>query len=262
MKNMFNSSNCLNMQYKLLKGMYFDNIEETNDYTLCTSDILNDYFWNIAYIKDKLNNNTLIEIENKFKLINCIPSLYIGRDDKYYEYNKKFILSNNYKINDTDVIMILDDYKDTNININIKVVKNEKEYNDYMYSLASAYNDNIENPSENVYADSITKCYYDAIKKSIDSNKTFNIVGYKDNIPVSVATLNLVDGVGIINNVGTTQGHWNKGYSKQILSYLIKLFKENGGKYLLLCTEYQSKNQSYYEKLGFKELYVMEQYMK
>ena len=258
----FNSTNCLGMQYKLLKGMYFDNIEETNDYTLCTSDVLDDYFWNIAYIKTKLNDNILLEIENKFKNINCIPSLYIGRDDTYYEDNKNFILNNNYKLNDTDVIMLLNDYKDTDINIDIKVVKNEKEYNDYMYSLASAYNDNIENPSENVYADSITKSYYDAIKNSLGSSKTFNIVGYKDNIPVSVATLNLVDGIGIINNVGTTQGYWNKGYSKQVLTYLIKLFRENGGNHLLLVTEHNSKNQTYYEKLGFKELYVMEQYMK
>lgn len=258
-----NSSECLSMQYKLLKGMYFDKKEETNDYILCTSNILKDYFWNIAYIKNKLNDNILNEIENKFKQIECIPSLYIGRDDTYYEDNKQFILNNNYKLNDTDVIMILDNYKDADININIKVVKNELDYNDYMYSLASAYNDNIENPSENVYADSITKEYYTAIKNSIGNSKTYNIVGYNtDNIPVSVATLNLVDGIGMINNVGTTQGHWNKGYSKQVLTYLIKVFRENGGNHLLLVTEHNSKNQTYYEKLGFKELYVMEQYMK
>ena len=158
--------------------------------------------------------------------------------------------------------MILDDYKDVNININIKLVETETEYNDFMKVLASAYNDNVENADENVYADAVTKCYYEAVKNTINNGKTYHIIGYDNNIPVSVATLNIANGVGGINNVGTAQGFWNKGYSKQVLSYLIKTFKEHGGKDLILCTEYHSKNQSYYEKLGFKEIYVMEQFVK
>ena len=159
--------------------------------------------------------------------------------------------------------MILNDYKDIDINIRVKLVETEEEYNDFMKVLASAYNDNIESSSENVYADAVTKCYYDAVKNTINSDKTYHIIGYnEDNIPVSVATLNIVDGVGGINNVGTAQGYWNRGYSKQVFAYLIKVFKEHNGEHLLLCTEYHSKNQSYYEKLGFKEIYVMEQYMK
>ena len=172
-------------------------------------------------------------------------------------------MDNEYKLNDTDVFMILNDYKETDININIKVVETESEYNDFMKVLASAYNDNIENSNENVYADAVTQCYYDAVRNSMNSGKTFHIIGYnEDDIPVSVATLNIVDGVGGINNVGTAQGFWNRGYSKQVLAFLIKIFKENKGEHLLLCTEHHTKNQTYYEKLGFKEIYVMEQYMK
>ena len=47
----------------------------------------------------------------------------------------------------------------------IKIVENEKEYNDFMKVLSSAYNDVIENPDENVYADAVTDCYYNAVKK-------------------------------------------------------------------------------------------------
>jgi len=263
MEKEFKCSTCWNMQYELLKDVFFDSKEENEDYILCTSKVIDDYFWNTAYLKTKTIEDIISDIENKFKKINRIPSLYIGRDDKYYENNRKLILDKGYKLNDTDVYMLLIDYKDVEINMNIKVVENEKEYNDFMKVLASAYNDTIENSAENVYADSITKCYYDAIKKSMNNNKTYHIIGYnEDNIPVSVATLNMVDGVGGINNVGTAQGFWNKGYSKQVLTYLIKLFKQNNGEFLLLSTEYHTKNQKYYEKLGFKEMYVMEQYMK
>lgn len=259
----FNCSNCLSMQYDLLKGMFFDTKEETDDYVLCTSKVMDDFFWNLSYLKTKADDTLIKELENKFKDINRIPCMYIGRDDEYFKENKELLLNMNYQIKDTDVFMILTDYKDVDINLNIKVVETEKEYNDFMKVLSSAYNDNVENASENVYADAVTECYYDAIKNSIDNGKTYHIIGYnEDDNPVSVATLNIVDGIGGINNVGTAQGYWNKGYSKQVLTYLINFFREKGGKDLLLCTEYQSKNQTYYEKLGFKEIYIMEQFVK
>ena len=263
MKKEFNCSNCLSMQYDLLKDMYFDTKEETEDYVLCTSKVMDDCYWNLAYLKTKANESILSKIENRMKKLNRASCVYIGRDDKYYGDNKEFILNNGYKINDTDVFMILTSYKDTSINIRVKVVETESEYNDFMKVLSSAYNDNIEDSNENVYADAVTKCYYDAVKNSMGSRKTFHIIGYnEEGTPVSVATLNVGNGNGIINNVGTAQGYWNRGYSKQVLSYLVKIFKENNGEYLLLCTEYHTKNQTYYEKLGFEEIYVMEQYIK
>lgn len=262
MQRNYKCSNCLDIEYKLLKGMYFDNIEENSNYVLCTSNIMDDYFWNLAYLKTKATDFLIDEIEYKLKKLNRVPALYIGRDDKYYVENKNIIVNKDYKLNDTDVFMILDKYKDVDINIKVKVVESEQEYNDFMKVLSSAYNDNIENSFENVYQDAVTDPYYEAIKKSVSSDKTYHIIGYDNDIPVSVATLNTIDGVGFINNVGTRQGYWNKGYSKQVLMYLIRLFKEKNGKDLLLCTEYQSKNQKYYEKLGFKEIYIMEQYIK
>ena len=214
MERVFNCSTCWNMQYELLNGMFFDTKEETKDYILCTSKVMDDYFWNMAYLKTEANEDIISEIEKKLKIMNRIPAIYIGKDDQYYEDNKKSILNNGYKLNDTDVFMILTDYKNIDINIRIKVVETESEYNDFMQVLASAYNDNIENSNENVYADAVTKCYYDAVKNSMNNGKTFHIIGYnEDNIPVSVATLNIVDGVGGINNVGTAQGFWNRGYS-------------------------------------------------
>ncbi len=263
MNKIFNCSNCLRMQYELLKGMFFDDIEETNNYVLCTSKVMDDCFWNLAYLKNKADNDILVEIENKLIDLNRAPCMYIGRDDESFKENKALLLNHHYQIKDTDVFMILTDYQNVDCDLKIKVVESENEYQDFMKVLASAYNDNIENSDENVYADAVTKCYYDAVKNSINSGKTYHIIGYnEDNKPVSVATLNVANGVGIINNVGTAQGYWNKGYSKQVLTFLINLFKEKGGIDLILCTEYQSKNQTYYEKLGFKEIYVMEQYIK
>lgn len=256
------ASNCLNMQYVLLEGMFFDNKKDTNNYILCTSKVMDDYFWNIAYLKNKINKETITNLENEFKTMNRKSSIYLGKNDISYNENKELLLANGYTLNNTDVYMVLETTTEIDINTHIKVIENEKEYNDFMKVLSSAYNDVIENADENVYADAVTECYYNAVKNTMKSKEHIHIIVYDNNIPVSVATLNYVDGIGGINNVGTAQGYWNKGYGKQLIAYLINKFENLGGGILTLSTEYHSKNQQFYEKLGFKEKYVMEQYMK
>ena len=255
-------SNCLNMQYVLLKGMFFDNKRDTDNYVLCTSKVMDDSFWNIAYLKNKISKEILNNLEEEFKSINRTPSIYLGKNDTSYNENKELLLANGYTLNNTDVYMILEKAKKVDINKQTKIIENEKEYNDFMKVLSSAYNDSIESANENVYADAVTDCYYNAIKNTLNSKEHIHIIVYNNDIPVSVATLNYVDGIGGINNVGTSQGHWNKGYGKQLISYLINVFEKSGGEVLTLCTEYHSKNQQFYEKLGFKEKYIMEQYTK
>lgn len=255
-------SNCLNMQFELLNGLFFDNREETDEYLLCTSKTMDDYFWNLVYFKNKINNEMLEKLEKEFNSINRKPSIYINRDDDKYLENRKAVIDRGYILKDADVYMELDEEKTTEINTNIKVVENEKEYNDFMKVLASAYNDTLENSEENVYADAVTDCYYTAVKNTINSKEHIHIIVYDNGIPVSVATLNYVDNVGSLNNVGTAQGYWNKGYGKQLMTYIINKFHELGGEKLILCTEYKSKNQLFYEKLGFVEKYVIDQYVK
>ena len=256
------ASNCLNMQYVLLEGMFFDNKKETDNYILCTSRVMDDYFWNIVYLKNKINEETLSNLENEFKSMNRESSIYLGKNDTSYNENKELLLSNGYTLNNTDVYMTLEKATEIDINTHIKIIENEKEYNDFMKVLSSAYNDVIENADENVYADAVTECYYNAVKNTMNSKEHIHIIVYDNNIPVSVATLNYVNGIGGINNVGTAQGYWNKGYGKQLIAYLISKFENLGGEILTLSTEYHSKNQQFYEKLGFREKYVMEQYMK
>lgn len=256
------AANCLNMQYSLLKGMFFDNKKDTDNYTLCTSKVMDDYFWNIAYLKNRINENNLNNLENEFKNMNRVSSIYLGKNDISYNENKELLLANGYILNNTDVYMTLERATEINIDTHIKIIENEKEYNDFMKVLSSAYNDVIENATENVYADAVTECYYNAVKNTMNSTEHIHIIVYDKDIPVSVATLNYVDRIGGINNVGTAQGHWNKGYGKQLMAYLINKFQNLGGGILTLSTEYHSKNQQFYEKLGFKEKYVMEQYMK
>ena len=257
-----NENECLNTQFELLKGLFFDDRFETDEYILCTSKTIDDHFWNLAFIKNRVNDEVLSEIENKLHSINRGSCIYIGTSNDNYEYNKNYLLEKGYEVCDSDTYMVLDSKKDIDINIDIKDVETIDEYNDFMDTLSSAYNDSEENPDENVYAGSITKCYYDAVKNTIGSKEHVHVIAYDNGTPVSVATLSFANGICGVNSVGTRQGYWNKGYGKQLIAYIIKKCEEMGIKTLLLSTEYHSKNQQFYEKLGFKVIYVMEQFTK
>lgn len=256
------TTNCLNMQYMILKDLFFDNKIENRYYILCTSNAIDNYYWNTAYLKIKANENILLEIENYFKVKNKKGSIYLGKNDKYYKENKEFLLDNNYILENEDIYMYLENVKTYKLDLNIKIVENENEYNDFMEVLASAHNDIIENPDENIYANTINENYYNIIKNTMSSQKHMNIIAYDGKIPVSVGTFSYINKIGEISNVGTKQGHWNKGYGTQLITFIINKFQDLKGKCLILNTEYKSKNQHFYEKLGFKEMYIMEQYTK
>lgn len=257
-----NENDCLDTQFRLLQGMFFDEKFENDRYMLCTSSVMDDHFWNVASIKKGLNSKTLREIEDKLKSLKRIPCIYIGIDNEYYYSNKKMLLDNGYRLCNSDVYMVLEKKKPLDIELEIKEVETEAEYNDFMDVLTSAFNGSEENPDENVYAGDITDCYFGAIKDTIGDKKHMHMIAYDGGFPVAVATLSLVDGIGGVNRVGTRQGYWNRGYGKQMMTYVINKFGELGGKALIISTEYHSKNQKFYEKLGFKEIYVMEQYIK
>lgn len=53
MEKSMNTYNCMNMQFELLDGMFFDNREETSYYILCTSKVMDDYFWEYCIFKNK-----------------------------------------------------------------------------------------------------------------------------------------------------------------------------------------------------------------
>ncbi len=254
--------NCLNMQYEVLEGLFFDNKEETDSYLLCTSRIIDDYYFNLAYIKNKIDIELIQILENQFKEINRTPSIYLSRDDINFSENKQILLNNGYRLNNIDVYMEFEKNIKIDINTDIRIVKNEKDYNDFMKVLSSAHNDKIENDEESLYSGVITENYYKAIKNSINSKKHFHFIEYDNNIPVCVSTLNIKEKIGIINDFGTAQGYWNMGFGKQLMAYMINKFYEMGGKILTLSTEYKSKNQLFYEKVGFKEKYIMEQFIK
>jgi ribosomal protein S18 acetylase RimI-like enzyme len=254
----------MRIQYDLLEGLYFDNKIIEDGYEIYKSKTISDNFWNIAVLNGEcvLNDKSVLaKIERQFNIIDRQPCIYIPRIiNKYADY-KDYLVDNGYKVNDVDAYMaFVSDNINVEIKNNIKIVQTIEQFNDFMEVMESAYGGEIT--EENPYAGSITNEYYEAIRKSLGNSKFSHLILYKDKKPVSVATLCYENGYGVINNVGTKKEYQNLGLGKQIMKYCVNTFNELGGGTLFLFTEYGSKNEQWYEKQGFKTLFVNEQYIK
>lgn len=254
----------LQIQYDLLSGLYFNEKNISDGFEILKSNIISDNFWNIAIIdKEDIFDDqiALTNIEQQFDLIDRQPCIYIPRMISKHDGYKRYLENNNYKINDTDAYMMLQS-NITNIEIieNIIKVTTDEQFNDFMKVMESAYGG--EPTKEDPYAGSITQEYYEAIKQSLADGKFSHFILYKDGVPAVVATLSYKNGHGTINNVGTKKEFQNLGLGKQLMQHVINKFNELGGEMLFLVTEYDSKNEKWYDKQGFKTSFINEQYIK
>jgi ribosomal protein S18 acetylase RimI-like enzyme len=252
------------VQYSLLEGLAFNSKIKQDTYDIYKSDIVTDYFCNFTILNNEYafdNASTLLDIEQRFKDINRQACIYIPRMiNKYNDYSS-YLISNGYKVNDIASYMVLVG-SDKNIKIidNIEKVQSKKQYDDFMEVLESAYGGEVT--KENPYAGSITDEYREAIQKSLENSKFSHFILYRRGIPVSVTTLSYNNSNGVLSNVGTKKEYQNLGFGKQIMRYCIHKFSELGGKKLFLFTEFDSKNEKWYTKLGFKTIFIDEQYLK
>lgn len=251
-------------QYDLLKGLYFDDKIEKDRCSIYKSDIITDNFWNIATlnIENAFDDvSILTDIEQQFEKISRKPCIYIPRTMDNYDNHKSYLVNNGYKVNDTDAYMVfVGSNNHVEIIDDIEKVDTNKQYNDFMEVMESAYSGEIT--KDNPYAGSITNEYYEAIKKSLGNNHFHHYILYKDGQPASIATLSCNNGHAVINNVGTKKEYQNIGLGKQIIKYCIDESKKLGSETLFLFTEYKSKNEQWYAKQGFKTIFVNEQYLK
>lgn len=139
--------NMMQIQYNLLKGLYFDDCIKEINYEIYMSNTITDNFWNINILGDENifdNKNTLNEIEEHFKAINRQSCIYVPRMIEKHSNYKKYLINNGYSLNDVDSHMILSNY---NINVDIqdkiKFVETKKDFDDFMDVMESAYGGDI-----------------------------------------------------------------------------------------------------------------------
>lgn len=238
--------------------LYMSNTIKNRDYDIYYSNLIDDEYWNFAYLKNK--DVSLNEIFDEIKLNMCKlkrkPIIYITSniiDSKLQENIKDSKLKSLY----TDVWMTLDNleqFESYKSKIDFSVCKVDETLKEqFIQAIMDGFSgDNPEDPYE-----SLSDGYKVALANSFNQNnsdyKIIHYLGKKENEAISTATVVYKGQKAIIYNVTTNRKYQKNGVCRQMMSDIIKdLIELNIGE-ICVQTEQGFYTEEVYKKMGFIE---------
>lgn len=196
--------------------LYMSNVIRKQDYDIYYSDVIDDEYWNFAYLKNRevSLDDIFDEIKSNMNKLNRNPILYITSniiDSKLQENIKNSKLKSLY----TDVWMTLDNLEQFELyksKIDFSVCKVDETLKEqFIQAIMDGFSgDNPEDPYE-----SLSDGYKIALEKSFNENnseyKVIHYLGKKEKEAISTATVVYKKDKAIIYNVTT-----NKKYQKMV----------------------------------------------
>lgn len=238
--------------------LYLSKIIKKQDYDIYYSDLIDDEYWNFAYLKnDEVSlKETFEDIKLNMNKLNRKPIIYITSDIIDSELQEK-IDNSKLKSLYTDVWMTLDNleqfgtYK-SKIDFSVKKV-DEKIKELFIQAVMNGFSgDNPEDPYE-----SLSDGYRIALEKSFNKTdseyQVIHYLGEKEQEVISTATVVYKKDKAIIYNVTTNKKYKKQGACKQMMSDIIKdLIKLNINE-ICAQTEQGFYTEQVYKNMGFIE---------
>lgn len=238
--------------------LYMSNKIQKQDYDIYYSNLIDDEYWNFAYLKNR--EVSLTEIFDEIKLnmneLNRKPIIYMPSsiiDTKLQENIKNSKLKSLY----TDVWMTLDNleqFESYKSKIDFSVYKVDKALKEqFIQAVMDGFSgDNPEDPYE-----SLSDGYKIALEKSFDENnseyKVIHYLGKKEQESISTATVVYKGSKAIIYNVTTNKKYQKNGVCRQMMYDIIQnLIKLNINE-ICVQTEQGFYTEQVYRKMGFIE---------
>ena len=238
--------------------LYMSNTIRNEDYDIYYSDLIDDQYWNFAYLKNKevCLNNIFEEIKFNMNKLNRNPIIYITSNiiDLKLQENIK---NSKFKSLYTDVWMTLNNleqFESYKSKIDFDVYKvDEKLKEQFIQAIMDGFSgDNPEEPYE-----SLSDGYKTALENSFNENnsdyKIIHYLGRKENEAISTATVIYKRQKAIIYNVTTNKKYQKNGVCKQMMSDIIKDLIELNIDEVCVQTEHGFYTEEVYKKMGFIE---------
>lgn len=243
----------LKNHFDVQTGMYFSKSYNAFDWTILTSDIIEDGYWNYAILPaDDSAIKNLSRIEEVFKGLHRSSSIYVINENNRKNCVGVLINSGYEKISEESFMTYAGNGLKIELPNGISIVRatNVREKNDFINVFTSAYGG--EKTLDQPYGE-LDETYMNALIRSFDNEENFyHYVCYANGIPVSIATLCFCDRIGGIYNVGTNPSNRGNGYGTWVTKACIEKWNEMRGTTLLLQTETGSAVEQWYYSLGFK----------
>jgi predicted GNAT family acetyltransferase len=253
----------MDWHFDVQKGMYFDKKISLNGCDIFLSDIIEDGFWNYAFVPSYIDLKLVLDgIEQQFQKASRQPCIYIADAQKHPTVIQT-LTERRYVPLSEESFMTYSSKQSITVKpttLSTKRVVDEASQKDFVEVFSSAYGG--EKTAEQPYGE-LDKTYMDALMRSFGGlYKFFHYICYEGKTPVSIATLCYVNGKGGLYNVGTVPTYRGKGYGTVATKVCIDKWLELGGDTLFLQTETESVVEKWYYKLGFNLNFVGQTYSK
>lgn len=238
--------------------LYMSNSIKNKNYDIYYSNLIDDEYWNFAYLKNKdiSLNKIFDEIKCSMNKLERKPIIYITSNiiDLKLQENIK---NSKLKLLYTDVWMTLDNlekFKLYKSKIDFCVYKVDKTLKkQFIQAIMDGFSgDNPEDPYN-----SLSDGYKIALENSFNENnskyKVIHYLGKKENEAISTATVVYKNQKAIIYNVTTNKKYQRNGVCKQMMSNIIQdLIKLNINE-ICIQTEKGFYTEEVYKNMGFIE---------
>lgn len=243
--------------------LYASDIIEKDGYNVLLSDLIDDAYWNFAYLK-----NSNIELNEVWQNVKCDmkkhdrqPVIYLTSKENLEGKIQDLKLNTLY----TDVWMTIEDlnsFEQYESKIDFEVVRADEKLKDkFVQAIMDGFSsDNPDEPYE-----SLSDGYRVALEKSMRPNnseyKVINYLGLYNEETLSTATVLYKKDKAIIYNVTTNKKYQKQGVCKKTMSKIIKDLMSIGIKVVGLQTEKGFYTEQVYKSMGFKEIMLGKAYV-
>ena len=211
--------------------LYASNVIEKGNYKIILSDLIDDQYWNYAYLKNGSTNLNQVweNIKEDMKKNSREPVIYVTSNccNKELEQEIKNI---NLECLYTDIWMTIEDlenFKDYKSKLNLKVTRvGEDLKSKFVQAIMDGFSgDNPDDPYE-----SLSDGYKIALEQSMEKNdsqyKIINYAGIFNEEVIATATVLYKGNKAIIYNITTNKKFQKQGVCKQMMSEIIEDLNE------------------------------------
>lgn len=245
--------------------LYMSNKIEKENYDIYYSKLIEDQYWNFAYLKNKeleINEEYPL-IKREFKKINRKPLLYLITN-QVTKKREEELKKANLKLYYTDVWMTIEDIdqwksKPSTIQVAIQKVE-KKQREEFIETVMDGFSgDNPEDP----YG-SLEEGYKIALKESFEKeNSEYKVIYYLgkyEEKPIATATVVYQKDKAILYNITTCREYQRKGVCRQMMTKIIQDLKTLKVKTVGLQTEKGFNTEQIYKNMGFQEKFLGKAY--
>ena len=231
------------------------------DYNICYSDLIDDFYYNFAYLKNNNIdfNNTFKTIKDELLKLNRQSVLYITSNllDSRLE---KYLIEKKYELLYTDSWLILEDinkFSSFKSPLGFTTCRLDKAMADTFAKtvMLGFSGENPDDPYDNL-SDGYEKSIAKSVLESNDDYKIIHYVGQKDGNIISTASAVCKNNSANLYNITTNKKYQNLGVCRQMMSDIIYDLKNNGINRLCVQTEKDFYPEQIYQKFGFKEAFL------